>query len=186
MRKALIIAALAVSVCLLGGCDFFRVLAGRPTSHEIEAKRKTILALDRDTLTQQPAADSVLAVQESLPATEPETTPQTEQKAPQTAPKAPAAGDPKVSTRSSDTFTQSRPEYRYYVMIGTFGSRENAVRLASKAEAAGYQTALLPFKSGLTAVGVSPSNDLGTVCAALEKLRSEAFCPKDAWILNIE
>lgn len=179
MRKALIIAALAVSVCLLGGCDFFRVLAGRPTSHEIEAKRKTILALDRDTLTQQPAADSVLAVQESLPATEPETTPQTEQKAP-------AAGAPKVSTRSSDTFTQSRPEYRYYVMIGTFGSRENAVRLASKAEAAGYQTALLPFKSGLTAVGVSPSNDLGTVCAALEKLRSEAFCPKDAWILNIE
>ena len=182
MRKALIIAALAVSVCLLGGCDFFRVLAGRPTSREIEAKRKTILALDRDTLAQQPAVDSVLTVQESLPATEPATPPQKEQ----TAPKTPAAGDPKVSTRSPETFTQSRPEYRYYVMIGTFGSRENAVRLASKAEAAGYKTALLPFKSGLTAVGVSPSNDLGTVCAALEKLRSEAFCPKDAWILNIE
>ena len=193
MRKAITIAALAVSVCLLGGCDFFRVLAGRPTSREIEAKRKTILALDQDTLAQQPAAPAVQPAQADLPDTEPKQAPGTTvttepRTAPaNTRPKAPAeAGNAKISTRSSDTFTQSRPEYRYYVMIGTFGSRENAVRLASKAEAAGYQTALLPFKSGLTAVGVSPSNDLDAVCAALEKLRSEAFCPKDAWILNIE
>ena len=54
MRKAIIIAAFAITVCLLGGCDFFRVLAGRPTSREIEAKRAFILA--QDPLAQQSAA----------------------------------------------------------------------------------------------------------------------------------
>ena len=42
MRKAIVIAALAASVCLLGGCDFIRTLAGRPTSHELAAKREMI------------------------------------------------------------------------------------------------------------------------------------------------
>lgn len=193
MRKAITIAAFAVIVCLLGGCDFFRVLAGRPTSREIEAKR--MLIMGRNTLARQPETDPAPSVPELLPGDAPadgaQTAPQTEQaKEPekeQTPPAPPAnLGNTKISTRSPATFTQSRPEYRYYVMIGTFSTRENAVKLASKVEAAGYTTALIPFRSGLTAVGVCPSDDLGVVCDALEKLRSESFCPKDAWILSIE
>jgi Sporulation related domain. len=193
MRKAITIAAFAVIVCLLGGCDFFRVLAGRPTSREIEAKR--MLILGQDTLSQQPATDPARPVLDLLPGEDTadgtQTAPQTEQvKVPKTEPTPPAPpanlGNTKISTRSSATFTQNRPEYRYYVMIGTFSTRENAVKLASRVEAAGYTTALIPFRSGLTAVGVCPSDDLGVVCNALEKLRSESFCPKDAWILNIE
>ena len=193
MRKAITIAAFAVIVCLLGGCDFFRVLAGRPTSREIEAKR--MLILGQDTLSQQAATDPARPVLDLLPGEDTadgtQTTPQTEQvKVPKTEPTPPAPpanlGNTKISTRSSATFTQNRPEYRYYVMIGTFSTRENAVKLASRVEAAGYTTALIPFRSGLTAVGVCPSDDLGVVCNALEKLRSESFCPKDAWILNIE
>ena len=42
MKKILVITALAVSVCLLGGCDFFRQLAGRPTSKDIRAKQERI------------------------------------------------------------------------------------------------------------------------------------------------
>ena len=193
MRKAITIAAFAVIVCLLGGCDFFRVLAGRPTSREIEAKR--MLILGQDTLSQQAATDPASPVLDLLPGEDTadgtQTAPQTEQvKVPKTEPTPPAPpanlGNTKISTRSSATFTQNRPEYRYYVMIGTFSTRENAVKLASRVEAAGYTTALIPFRSGLTAVGVCPSDDLGVVCNALEKLRSESFCPKDAWILNIE
>lgn len=187
MRKAITIAALAVAVCLLGGCDFFRVLAGRPTSREIEAKRKTILALD--TLVQQPAANPVQDVLETEPVvTEPETPDVTQPEATSVTTTNTIAnkGNATVYSRKAETFSGSRPEYRYYVMIGSFGSRDNAVRLASKAETAGYRTALLPFRSGLTAVGVNPSNDLDDVLASFEKLRSEAFCPKDAWILNIE
>lgn len=192
MRKAITIAVLAVSVCVLGGCDFFRVLAGRPTSREIEAKRKTILALDTDSLAQQqPSAEPALTVLENLPATEPATEPKTEpETAPKVEPKTPSVTQPKAKAtlhaRSPELFAGSRPEYRYYVMIGTFGSRDNAVRQAAKAEKAGYETALLPFKTGLTAVGVCPTNDLDAANASFEKLRSEAFFPKDAWILNIE
>ena len=43
MRKARIIVAFALSASLLHGCDFFRILAGRPTSREIEEKRRAIL-----------------------------------------------------------------------------------------------------------------------------------------------
>ena len=46
MRKAIIIVAFAVTASLVHGCDFFRILAGRPTSREIEEKRKAILLLD--------------------------------------------------------------------------------------------------------------------------------------------
>lgn len=191
MRKAVIIAAFAVSVCLLGGCDFFRVLAGRPTAREIEAKRKTILALD--TLAQQPADDAVLHEQESLqtpPQTEAQTQPEPKTEPVVTAPKTPAVTPPQGNittyTRSLALFADPRPECRYYVMIGTFGSRDNAVRQASRAEKAGYQAVLLPFRSGTTAVGVCPTNDRAAADASYEKLRSEAFFPKDAWILIIE
>ena len=87
MRKAIIIVAFAVTACLLQGCDFFRVLAGRPTSREIEEKRKAILLLDAvlpqnqadtvqvDALT-EPAVDTPA---ETLPATEPAKEPATNQ-----------------------------------------------------------------------------------------------------------
>ena len=44
MRRSLTIVSVLLSAALLvTGCDFFRVLAGRPTSKEIEAKRVEIL-----------------------------------------------------------------------------------------------------------------------------------------------
>jgi cell division septation protein DedD len=43
MKKALTFIPLLIAVALaVTGCDFFRVLAGRPTSKEIEAKREII------------------------------------------------------------------------------------------------------------------------------------------------
>ncbi|MBO7575668.1 MAG: SPOR domain-containing protein [Bacteroidales bacterium] len=196
MRKAIIIVAFAVTACLLQGCDFFRVLAGRPTSREIEEKRKAILLLDAvlpqnqtdtvqvDALT-EPAVDTPA---ETLPATEPAKEPATNQEVKQEVkqPTTGSTGGIRVSTRKADTFADPKPAYRYYVMIGTFGSRDNAVRLSGKAGEAGYPVTLLPFANGMTTVAVCPTNDFGDVCAALEKLRKEAFCPKDACILKIE
>ena len=44
MRKVLQIAVVLLSVAMMAtGCDFFRMLAGRPTSKDIEAKREKIL-----------------------------------------------------------------------------------------------------------------------------------------------
>lgn len=208
MRKAIIIAAFAATVCLLGGCDFFRVLAGRPTSREIEIKRKLIgldaegrLSPDSVALNQgQPEAvpSDSLSVPDADPAqqTVPE---QPEQKQPaqtqqqepprtqQAPPKTPVVStkDAPVNTRSADKFS-TPPEYRFYVVTGSFGTRDNANRQGGKSEAAGYPTVLLTLKTGTTVVGVCPTNDLDSARASLAKLRSEAFCPKDAWILNVE
>ena len=176
MRKAITIVAFIVTACLLSGCDFFRVLAGRPTSREIEEKRKAILLLDAA----EPQADTVQLAEE--PVVEQPAASETKQEVKQTT----ASGGIRVSTRKAEIFNDPKPEYRYYVMIGTFGSRDNAVRLSGKAGEAGYPVTLLPFGNGMTTVAVCPTNDFGDVCAALEKLRKESFCPKDACILKIE
>ena len=188
MRKAITIVAFIVTACLLSGCDFFRVLAGRPTSREIEEKRKAILLLDAV----EPQADTVQLAEEPVveqPAaseTEPAKAPATQSETKQEVKQTTTSGGIRVSTRKAEIFNDPKPEYRYYVMIGTFGSRDNAVRLSGKAGEAGYPVTLLPFGNGMTTVAVCPTNDFGDVCAALEKLRKESFCPKDACILKIE
>lgn len=199
MKKAIVIAALAAALCLLSGCDFFRVLAGRPTSREIVAKRVRIgqeLAAGRrpadapaeipaDTLageTVLPAADSAETV---LP--EPEVVPAapTPTPAPAAAQTAPAGSAAKtLSARNLMAAGGSALPHRYYLMIGAFGQPANAERQAGRAEKAGYPATLIPFRNGMTAVGVSPCDDLNAAWAALEKLRGEPFCPKDVWILN--
>lgn len=191
MRKAITIVAFIVTACLLSGCDFFRVLAGRPTSREIEEKRKAILLLDAaepqaDTVQLAEALEEPVAEQPAASETEPAKAPATQSEAKQEVKQTTNSGGIRVSTRKAEVFNDPKPEYRYYVMIGTFGSRDNAVRLSGKAGEAGYPVTLLPFGNGMTTVAVCPTNDFGDVCAALEKLRKESFCPKDACILKIE
>lgn len=183
MRKTIIIGMLAVSACLLVGCDFFRAVAGRPTSQEIEAKRK-LIAMEVEA--SQPSVDTVRMEQPAGTAAP------SDPAEPVAAPVETPAARPvdlrgiRINARPAASFGSSRPAYRYYVMIGTFGSRDNAVRQAGKAQTAGYPATLIPLGSQLTGVGLSGSDDLGAVVASLERLRSEAFCPKDAWILHIE
>jgi hypothetical protein len=163
--------ALAVTVCLLGGCDFFRQLAGRPTSRQIRDKKERIeralqlhqQRLDSLKLVQKQISDS-LATLDSLK----------------------NAKESMISTRQLATKREHELPYRYYVMIGSFSSPANAERQAGKAEQAGYPATLIPFRSGFVSVGICPSNSLTEVYASLRKLRSERFCPKDAWILNNE
>lgn len=179
MKKAIVIAALAASVCLLGGCDFFRQLAGRPTSDEIAAKRvrleqaeaaarqredslKAVEALAREQRRQH-IADS-LALVDSLRR---------------------STGHVVISAKRVNANGSQLP-YRYYVMIGAFGSPDNANRQAAKAENAGYPATKIPFRNGFTAVGICPTNSLTDAYASLKKVSRLSFCPADAWIINNE
>ena len=171
MKRIMAIAALAASICLLGGCDFFRQLAGRPTSRDIEAKR---LRIERETEAHQRRLDSLKLVQKQI------------SDSLATLDSLRNAKESMVSTRQLATSRGYDLPYRYYVMIGSFSSPANAERQAGKAEQAGYPATRIPFRNGFIAVGVCPSNSLTEVYASLRKLRSERFCPKDAWILNNE
>jgi len=171
MKKCLVISALAVSVCLLGGCDFFRQLAGRPTSRDIEAKR---VRIEREAEAHQRRLDSLKAVQKQI------------SDSLATLDSLRNSKESIISTRQLATRGKYQLEYRYYVMVGAFSSQENAAKQVAIVEQAGYPATTIPFKNGFTAVGICPSNSLPEVFASLRKVRGERFCPADAWILNNE
>lgn len=192
MRKAIVMAALAAALCLLSGCDFFRVLAGRPTSKEIVAKRVRIgqeLAANRrqpDSLElarQRQTVDSLAGLAAAQPAAQ---APASASAPASAAPSQPARSGKTLSARNLAAAGGPALTHRYYLMIGAFGQPENARRQAERAEKAGYPATLIPFKSGVTAVGVAPTDDLNQAWAMLDRLRAESFCPKDAWILDNE
>lgn len=172
MRKTILIAAMAI-ILLAAGCDSFRRLAGRPTTVEIAAKRAAIVAEEerleavrqarRDSIERESrrAADS-LAVLDSL-------------------------GQKRFTmygASSKGGLLNASAASRYYVILGSFMDKGNAEYLRRKAEAAGYDSLLLPFRNGFTAVAVSPSDSLAGIFRNLKKVKQEKFCPDDVWVLD--
>lgn len=166
LRKILRAVIVISAVVMLPGCDFFRTLASRPTSDDIRAKRELIAA---EELRRQARIDSLAAVAErekdSLLLVE------------------------KIRSRMVITpaaiggLAAASLPYRYYIIIGTFSLHQNAEKLSQKASDAGYQSALIGYRNGFTAVGLCPSNSLLDIDGSLKVLRNETFCPKDVWIL---
>lgn len=187
MKKAIAIAALAATICLLAGCDFLRTLAGRPTSRDIEAKRAQVeleaaAEARADSLAQarlQAESDSLAA--EAALSGQGGVRTEKQQPAPQ------GSGKPKQLTpKQLQGVEKYDLVYRYYLMIGVFRSPDNATRQAERARSAGYPVTLIPMKNGMTAVGVCGADDVESIYASFQRLRAESFCPEDAWILNNE
>jgi len=168
MKKLSVIVLLAASLLLLGGCDLFRKMAGRPTSAEIEAKRAFIASeqsghlgrLDSLKLMQTQISDS-LEILDSIRAMKSSI----------------------VEARQLPESVRRSLPSRYYVIVGTFGKADNADRCASRAEQAGYLPTLIRYRNGFTAVGVCPTDALPEAFASLRSIRTGGFCA-DAWILD--
>lgn len=168
MKRILLLALLALSIPSVSSCDFFRKLADRPTSAEIEAKRKYIEAaetahqkrLDSLKLAQKQASDS-LAVLDSLKKTHSNL----------------------VSSAKMGGAALSRLDKRYCIVVGSFADRNNAEKMAARVSEAGYEPVVLAYNNGFTAVGVCPSNTLTEVFDKLKEVRTQKFCPADAWVL---
>lgn len=168
MRRILVYGAMVLAALSATGCDFFRKVAGRPTSEDIAAKREYIerqeeihrARLDSLAKVEKQAADSVAALdrlrQEGTLLMN--------------------------SSRLGGLASASLPR-RYYTIIGAFSNSDNAGRLAAKAVAAGLETVRIPCQNGYTAVGVSPVGKIVDVCANLPAIMALDFCPKDVWIL---
>ena len=169
-------AALAAAVVLFSGCDFFRKVAGRPTSADIAAMRDSLVAAAGS----ETAQVSATVATAEIPAVDIPAPVDTVALADSLR----AATGIRVEHRSLSAKTLAGLGSRYYVMIGSFGHPANADKLAARARNAGYQAVLVQMPNGHTAVGVCPSATVPDVYAACEDLKKEKFCPSGIWILD--
>jgi len=168
MKELRLMALLLASVLVFTSCDLFRMMAGRPTSKDIEAKKELIAKeqklhqdrLDSLKLMQKHISDS-LAVLDSIR----------------------MSNSSLVSVRQLSPESRKSLSHRYYVIVGAFGKPENAEKSAANARESGYEPTLITYQNGFVAVGVNPSDRLTDAYSALSKVRDSGFCP-DAWILD--
>ena len=168
MKQSLII-LMAASMLMLTGCDFFRKLAGRPTSEDIQAKRLELLRaqeaveqarLDSLRREKQVVLDSIAAL-DSIK----------------------QQGGTILNPAKLGGLFATRLEARYYIIVGCFRQRTNAEILLNKVSEVGYQPALISFRNGMIAVGLCPVNTLPDALTSLKTVKEEPFCPSDVWIL---
>lgn len=177
MRKTGLL-LLVMTLLLTTGCDFFRKLAGRPTSVELEARKLEILRIEEaehqarlDSIKRehQMMLDSIarldsLAVLDSIR----------------------QVGGSVLNPSSLGGLFSTKLESRYYVVVGSFRSRDNAEKMYRRVAAKDYNPALISFRNGLIAVGVCPANTIKEAHSALMNVKKEKFCPEGAWILRNE
>lgn len=165
MRRSLTIVTVMLSVAMLvTGCDFFRVLADRPTSKAIAAKRERILRSARQA--QESARQDTVAVRSDTVSVRNETV---------AVPSRPAG---------SQTGTKTVEKKRYYVIMGAFSSRENAERYAERIKGYGYEPEFFGFTGGRTAVGIGGTDDHEEAKEFMKELKGQDFCPGGVWILD--
>jgi len=168
MKKAFQILVILLPVVMMAtGCDFFRKLAGRPTSQDIAAKVEYIRAEEEAA---QARRDSIEAVKkheaDSIAAME-------------------IISKEKVFTPEKfGGLAGETGKLRHYVILGAFASPANAERFAKDLTTKGYPAEAIPFKKGYTAVGVGGSDDVVAFCERLQEIKRQDFCPDAAWILE--
>lgn len=182
MKRTFAILPLIVLLLCFQSCDFFRKIAGCPTSDYIEAKAARLEAEKKEMDRKQAPVDSTRLTEEVLPE---EIRPE-KVSAPVSAATAAPAAVSSVAKKSNlmDGASKQAIGAGYCIVVGSFGNKDNAVKLASRIKEAGYPVVLIPMTNGLTAVGTCPSDNIDEVSSSLAKLLNESFCPKDAWILD--
>ena len=186
MRGFLRIFLLGILVLSAGGCDLIRTIAGRPTSDEIDLLRQASLPKVQSVETpvaQEPqdvvedvageltqeaieeASDEALVARQEVPAPVPAPLPEI-----------------KVHNWSSMILTDCR--HKYYLLIGVFSRSENALAQARRATEKGYDAVLIEFNNSRTGVGICGNDDPDAIMVQAASAIDEAFCPKDAFILQ--
>lgn len=178
MRKMTLVIALTLAVSLVSSCDFFRTIAGRPTSREIEAKRARMELASRreaarqDSIARAEAAAKALAeaaVADSLHAIDTLT----------------HIG--KLHKASSYVNIPSkRLRSPYAVVVGVFSSEANAERLAARYREEGFEAYVLKYYSSLCAVLVSPCDRIADALKAYRRVRALPGASKETWVLSNE
>lgn len=163
---------MVLGALLMTSCDFFRKLADRPTSGQIEAKRYEIALKERhEEEIRLAKADSALKaereVADSLAAVDS------------------LAGMRGIFLPPSRVggIGDIALDCRYYIIVGSFSHRDNAERFASIFTDKGYSGTIIPFRNGFNAVGLDKTNRIAEAYASLMKILQEPECPQGVWIL---
>ena len=155
MKKLIQTVLILIPVALAAtGCDFFRKLAGRPTSDQIAAMAEAI-RLEESARIADSLRKALAEPHEDSAAI-----------APAAAAPAPA-GDLK----------------RFYVVMASFGNSANANKYASILEAKGYPATILK-RGSYQVVAVCGTDDEAAIKQSFDEIRRQDFCPQGVWIID--
>jgi hypothetical protein len=174
MKFLRIILLLALAAFMATSCDFFRRVAGRPTSSEIEAKAEAIEArrIEKEKERQKAIQDSIAAVRkheaDSVAAMD----------------TLKMKGYKMMATASFGGLAVADLPSRYYIIVGSFTNMDNALRCSQKYSERGYDAEVIALKNGYNVVGVCKTDDLVQLYQSLKELKRQAFCPPQVWILT--
>lgn len=172
-NRYIVFIALIMCLLLVCGCDAFRSLAGRPTSADIEQMRATLEAREAYELWRQDSLAKARARLEDSLAALAQLDSLKQEKG--------IVKDLSVFRGLSSTM---QLENRYYVVLGSFKEVRNAEKYRDTIKEAGFEAVVIRFKNGFNSVGVCPTDSPRALLDSMDKLRQEAFCPKDFWILE--
>lgn len=188
MKKLIQTVVILVPVALaVTGCDFFRRLAGRPTSDQIAAMAEAIRLEESARI-----ADSLKralvdtgAVETSEPAAVPAAVPGTAA-SPAASPVPAAPATPVASPATTPQVSAPAPSdelKRFYIVMASFGNVANARKYAATLEAKGYPAAILK-RGGYQVVAVCGTDDEAAVNKSFDEIRRQDFCPQGVWIID--
>lgn len=169
--KRVMPAVLILASLMLGGCDFIRAVAGRPTSGDIEAMRVAAAREEALAKAEREAAEAAEAARrytaDSLAAVE-------------------FFGQekcPMIDAAQIKSLDVSSAGTKYAIIVGAFSQAGNARAFADRLSGLGYDAAVIRYTNGHEVVGVCPTDDIVRLAEVYPKVKSEKFCPPEAWIL---
>ena len=192
MKKLIQTVLILIPVALAAtGCDFFRKLAGRPTSDQIAAMAEAIRleesARIADSLRKalaEPQEDSAATTPTpATPAAQAASTPTAS--SPVTATTTPAAAAPAAAASAPATAAPAPAGdlKRFYVVMASFGNSANANKYASILEAKGYPATILK-RGSYQVVAVCGTDDEAAIKQSFDEIRRQDFCPQGVWIID--
>ena len=181
MKKSYILLA-AVVMMTVTGCDFFRKLAGRPTSDEIEVKRQEMLADLEAKAARQREIDDSLALVAKNEADSVEACRYIKENSVRLYTSVSLGG---IVQDGFADLPEGSCQYR--VIVGSFKERANAQKKMAQVERVGdFWPHLIRMRNGMIAVAACPVDRIQNALAGLKELQRAGVCPEDGWILKIE
>lgn len=177
---------IAVIMMMVSGCDFFRKVAGRPTSDDIRRKKEAIAKAEMETGVYDAAEaqeDSVMTSVADIAVDVP-----VEKESVEDSLNARAVLKQykcvMYNLKSLKGLSSGELSHKYYIIVGSFKDSANADKFFARvAEDPVLEPVKMHFRTGMEAVGVCPRDRLSEIAEMLEYVKEQPFCPKDAWVL---